>query len=166
MCYLGIFGLLFLKNIVIFEMSTIKFANLANFAEKQSCWKFWPKMRYLGVFWVRTFKKNCHIWNQHTRICVTAKFSKSYFHKKWKCLNLGLKMPYLAMSWAIFFKNYWYIWNLLPQICLTAKFSKNYCHIWNQHPQICEFPKFLEKAMMSKVVTKNPIFRHFPGYYI
>ena len=156
----------FQKTIAIFQISTLKVVNFANFGKKQSCWNLCPKLRYLGIFWARTFKKNCNIWNQHNRICLIAKFSKNYCDKKWKCLNLGQKMPYLGMSSANIFKKYWDIWNLHPQICLTAKYSKTYCHIWNQHPRICQFAKFSDRGIGSKIVTKNTLFGYFPGNYI
>ena len=47
---LGIFGLEFENNIVIFEISTLKFVSLENFAEKQKCLNLGSKMSYLGIF--------------------------------------------------------------------------------------------------------------------
>ena len=95
----------------------------------------------------------CHIWNPQPQICQFAKFCK----KQWR-LKLWLKLCYLGIFWPIILKK---ILSYFP-----SGPSKNYSHIWNQQPQICQFPKFLEKTMMSKVVAKNALFRHFPGYYI
>ena len=50
MPYLGIFGLEFYKTIVIFEISTLKFFYLQNFAKKQKCFNLEPKVLYLGIF--------------------------------------------------------------------------------------------------------------------
>ena len=51
MPYLGIFGLdLKKKTIVIFEISTLKFVSLENFAEKKKCLNLGSKMSYLGIF--------------------------------------------------------------------------------------------------------------------
>ena len=47
---LGILGLEFEKNIVIFEISTLKFVKLQNFAKKQKRLNLRPKMPYLGIF--------------------------------------------------------------------------------------------------------------------
>ena len=49
MPHLGIFGLEFENNIVIFEISTLEFVQLQNFAEKQKCLNLGPKMPYLGI---------------------------------------------------------------------------------------------------------------------
>ena len=35
---------------------------------------FWPRMPYLGIFGQEFYKNYCKIWNQHPRICTTAKF--------------------------------------------------------------------------------------------
>ena len=39
-----------LKNIAIFEMSTLEFVYLQNFANKQKCLNLEPQMPYLVVF--------------------------------------------------------------------------------------------------------------------
>ena len=60
MPYLGIFdrkcliwiflGKNFKKTIVVFEISTLKFAYLQNFPKKQKCLNLGPKMLDLGIF--------------------------------------------------------------------------------------------------------------------
>ena len=50
MPYLGIFGLGFKNDIIIFEISTLKFVLLQNFAKKQKDLNLEPKMPYLGIF--------------------------------------------------------------------------------------------------------------------
>ena len=57
MADLGIFGLEFENNIVIFEINTLKFVQLQNFAEKQKCLNLGPDMPYLG-----SFDQKCLIW--------------------------------------------------------------------------------------------------------
>ena len=52
MPYLGIFGLEFLKAVVIFEISTLKFVKFQNFPKKQKCLNLGPRMPYLGIFGV------------------------------------------------------------------------------------------------------------------
>ena len=47
---MGILGLEFENNIVILEISTLDFALLQTFAEKQKCVNLRPKMVYLGIF--------------------------------------------------------------------------------------------------------------------
>ena len=41
---------IFKENIVIFEISTLGFAWLENFAKKQKCLNLEPKMSYLSIF--------------------------------------------------------------------------------------------------------------------
>ena len=47
---LGIFGLELENNIITFEISTLEFVYLPNFAKKRKCLNLGPKMPYLGVF--------------------------------------------------------------------------------------------------------------------
>ena len=47
---LSTFGLESENNVVIFEISTLEFIQLQNFAEKQKYLNLGPKMPYLGVF--------------------------------------------------------------------------------------------------------------------
>ena len=44
-----------------------------------------------GYLWARFLKIYLHIWNQHPRICQTARF-----REKIKMLNLGPNMLYLS----------------------------------------------------------------------
>ena len=53
---LGILGLEFENNIVIFEISSLEFIELLNLTEKQKCLNLGPKMPYLGIF-----DKNCFL---------------------------------------------------------------------------------------------------------
>ena len=48
----GIFGLEFENNIVIFEISTLEFVSLQNFAKKQECLNLGVKMPYSSHIWV------------------------------------------------------------------------------------------------------------------
>ena len=50
MPYLGIFGLEFENNIVIFEINTLEFVKLLNPVKKWKCLTLGPKMPYLGIF--------------------------------------------------------------------------------------------------------------------
>ena len=50
MLYLGIFGLEFENNTVIFETNTFEFIYLQNFAKKRS--KFGTKNALFGYYWV------------------------------------------------------------------------------------------------------------------
>ena len=54
---LGNFGLKLENNIVIFEISTLKFFYLQILVEKQKCLNLGPKLPYLGVF-----QQKCLIW--------------------------------------------------------------------------------------------------------
>ena len=48
--YLGIFGLEFEDNFIIFEFSTLDFVKLQNFAKKQKCLNLGTKMPYGRIF--------------------------------------------------------------------------------------------------------------------
>ena len=50
MSYLGIFGLEFSKTIVIFEIGTLKFVYLQNFAKRQKCQNLRTKMLDFRIF--------------------------------------------------------------------------------------------------------------------
>ena len=50
MSYLDVFGVEFLKAIVIFEVSTHKFVKLEKVQKKQKCLMYGPKMPSLGIF--------------------------------------------------------------------------------------------------------------------
>ena len=50
MYYLDAFGVDFLKFIVIFEIRTLKFVYLQNFAKKQKCSSLGPKMSVWSIF--------------------------------------------------------------------------------------------------------------------
>ena len=56
MSYLDIFGQEFEKTIVVFEISTLKFAYLQNFPKKQKCLNLGPKMPDLGIFGLEFWK--------------------------------------------------------------------------------------------------------------
>ena len=72
-----------------------------NYVNKQKCWNLGPKMPYLGIvhqeclIWVflgKNKKNYCHIWNQHTWICLIAKYR----------INLAQKVPYFDIFWRKF----------------------------------------------------------------
>ena len=92
--------------------------------------KFGTKSASFGYFWARILKNYCHIWNQHLRISVIAKFCEET-----KMPKFGTKNDLLGI-----FDQECVIWVFLGKNVL-----KNYCHIWNQHPQICLFAKFHKK---------------------
>ena len=108
--------------------------------------KFGTKNALFGYFWARILKNYCHIWNQHLRISVIAKFCEET-----KMPKFGTKNDLLGI-----FDQECVIWVFLGKNVL-----KDYCHIWNQHPQICLFAKFHEKEKISKSGTKNTLFWYF-----
>ena len=61
MPYLGIFRLEFENNIVIFEISTLKFAQVQNCEKKTKLPKFGTKNALFRYFWARIFKSCCRI---------------------------------------------------------------------------------------------------------
>ena len=56
MPYLSTCGLEFENDIVIFEISTLEFVYLQNFAKKQKHLNLESKMRYLGIFGLGFYK--------------------------------------------------------------------------------------------------------------
>ena len=109
------------------------------------------------IFEVSSIKNYGHIWNQHVRISVIAKFCEET-----KCLKLGPKMPYLdildqeCLIWVFLGKNFFkkvlsYLksasWNL--STCKTSRKYKN--------PQIWEkFRKFSVKQKCLNLGLKLP----------
>ena len=103
---------------------------------KKKISKFETKNVWFGYFWTGIWKKYYHIWNQHPRICLIAKYCEI------------MKMPKFRTKNALF----GYLW---------TKTLENYCHIWNQHLRICLIGKFCEETKMPKFGTKNAIFGYF-----
>ena len=62
---LGIFGLEFENNFVIFEIRTLKFVYLQNFTKKQKCLTLGPKMPDLGILGLE-FENNIVIFEIST----------------------------------------------------------------------------------------------------
>ena len=61
----GYFGKIFRKTIVIFEISTLKFAYLQNFTKKQNFLNLRPKMPDLGILGLE-FENNSAIFEIST----------------------------------------------------------------------------------------------------
>ena len=72
-----------------------------------------PKFGTKTALWGEIWKHYCHIWSQHPRICLFAKFRNK------------TKIPKFRTNSALF----GYFW---------IRILKNYCHIWNQLPQTCQ----------------------------
>ena len=92
-----------------------------NMTQKLSC-----------IFGLKFEKNYCHIWNQHLRIHLNAKF-----HVKWKKIKFGNKITFCGY------------------FCI--RIWKNYCHIWKQHPQDYQTKKFHVKEKNSEF-KKMPCF--------
>ena len=108
------------------------------------------------IFETSSIKNYGHIWNQHVRISVTAKFCEET-----KCLKLGPKMPYLdildqeCLIWVFLGKNFFkkvlpYLksasWNLS-----TCKISRKY-----KNAQIWE-----PRCLIWAFLIKNALFGYF-----
>ena len=85
----GYFALEFENNIVIFEISNPNLSNCKISRKKQKCLNLWPRMTYLGIFWLE-FENDIVIfdWNQHPRICQTAKFREKMKMPKFRTKNV------------------------------------------------------------------------------
>ena len=86
MPYLRIFGLKFLKTIVIFEISTLKFVKLQNFPKKQKCLNLGPKMPY-WVFLGYNFKKLLSYLKSATSNLSNCKFREKTKLPKFRTKN-------------------------------------------------------------------------------
>ena len=63
---------------------------------------FGTKKALFGYFWARILRNCCHVWNQHLRISVIAKFCEETKMPKFGTKNATLgyfwpKMPYLGL---------------------------------------------------------------------
>ena len=92
---LDIFGLKFENNIIIFDISTLKFFQLQNFVEKRKCLKLGPKMPYWGTFGLECSKAIVIF-----EISILKFVSLQILIKK-KSLNLGPK----CLIWVFLTKN-------------------------------------------------------------
>ena len=63
--------------------------------------KFGTKNTLFGYFWVRIFKKYCHIWNQHPQVCQTWVFDS--YNEFW------CRVPYFLKVRGLFFLKMW-VW--------------------------------------------------------
>ena len=86
MGYFGMFLLGVEKNILIFEISTLKFVWYQNFVKKWKCVKSGTKMTCLGVFLIIIWEEYCHIWNQEPQVFPIVKL-----WEKTKMPNFGTK---------------------------------------------------------------------------
>ena len=77
--YLGILGLEFANNFVIFDA-------------KLKILKFGTKYTWFGYFWTRIWKQH---WNQRPRICLITKF-----HEKMKMPKFGTNNVLSGYFWA------------------------------------------------------------------
>ena len=107
---LGIFGLEFENNVLIFEICTLKFDYFLNFTLKQKRPKYQTKNAWFGSFCAGIWKRFGHILNQHSRRCLITKLCKETKMAKFGTNN-------------VLFEYFW------------AGIGTQYCHIWNQHLQ-------------------------------
>ena len=129
----------FKNAIVIFEISTPKFASFRNFKNKQKCLNFAPKMPY----WVFLTKNTV--------------FRYLWIRIKKKLLSYLKSAPSNLSNYKI---SRFRTKNALLRYFLTISW-KNYCHIWNEHLRICLISKFCKETKMPKFGTKNAIFCYF-----
>ena len=84
--------------IVIFQISTLKFLKVRNFAKIQDCINLGPKMRYLDVFFGRILNNYSHIGKQRSQFLKLQNFKQKQKH-----INFRPNMPY---SGIFFGKNF------------------------------------------------------------
>ena len=80
-----------LKRLLSYLKSTPSNVPICKISRKKKIPKFRTKMEWFMYFWAGTLKEYCHIWNQHRRICLIAKFCEK------KLPNFGTNMPYLGI---------------------------------------------------------------------
>ena len=79
--------------------------------------KFATKKALFASFWTQIWKQYCHIWDQHSRICLIETFLG-----KVKMPTFLAKNAVLDIFFVTILKKYFHIWNQLPQKCIFAKF--------------------------------------------
>ena len=132
MPYLRTFGQEFKKILLSYLKPTPSNLSICKISEKKTkILNLGPKMLDLGIFWARTLKNYCHIWNQHPQSYLFAKFCE-----KTKMPKFGTKYTWFGYYWA--------------------RSLKKYCHIWNQHPQFCLLQNFAKKQICLKFGPKMP----------
>ena len=122
MLYLGIFGLEFeKKNIVIFEINTLKLFQKQSFLRKEKS----LNLGQIILIWVNLNWK--------------LKQKKLFSHLK--------SAPSNSPNWKLWCKNEnSSVWNRNALFWYFGlKFWKSCCHIWNQYPQICLTAMFSTK---------------------
>ena len=140
-----------LKIILSYLISALSNLCKINFLEKQKYLNLGSKMPNLHIFdqrnlflcyWARILKNDCHIWNQHPRICLIAKFCE-----KTKMSKFGTKSALFGYFWG--------------------SILENYCLISNRHVRLCLTAKFFEETEMAKLANKIAIFGYFkPKMYL
>ena len=78
-----------LKMILLYLKSVHSILSNCKISWKNENVKIWDQK---CLIWPRTLKNYCHIWNQHPRIFITAKFCA-----KTKMPTFGTKIPYLGV---------------------------------------------------------------------
>ena len=154
---LGIFGLEFEKDIVIYEISKLQFVRWQSFSKKKMP-KFETKNDVLKFFHQNYLIWVCFGWNLKTILSYLKSAPST------KVLKFATKKDLFAYFWAWIWKQCCHIWdqhtnltnwnifgknknaNISDQKCCFRYFCvrilKKYCHIWNPHPQTCLFAKF------------------------
>ena len=97
---------------------------------------FLTKNALLSIFSARILKNYCHIWNQHPKIFLFAKF-----HEKAKLHKFGTRNALFGY--------------------VSDRILKNYCQIWNQPHRIFLIAKFREKTKIHTFGTKNAWYAFF-----
>ena len=116
---------------------------IAKLMEKQKClnlgpkcfiWVILTKNALFWCFWTRIFKKYCHIWNQHSQICLTGKFCK----KERKMPKFGTKNPIFAYFWAGILKTFVIFEINTLRFLYLQKFTKKqkYLNLWPKMPYL------------------------------
>ena len=141
---------------------------------------FGTKSALFCYFWARILKNYCHIWNQHLRISLIAKFCEEtkmfkigtksalfwvFLGKNFKKTIVIFEMTTLKFVYLQNFTEKQKCQNLGPKVSDFGIFSagvwKQYCHIWNQHPRICLIAKICGKTKMPKCGTQNASVGYF-----
>ena len=136
-------------------------------------WKylsFGLKMQYFGIFGLAFENKYYHIWNQHPRICLIAKFCE-----KPKMPKFGTKNAYLSISGLHNVRAILSYLKSAPSNLSNCKILRKktkkvraktwqvYCHTWNQDPRTCLIAKYREIIKMPKFGTKKCLICVFLG---
>ena len=129
--------------------------------------KFGTKNTLFRYFWVRILKNYCHIWNQHLRICLTAKFCEetkmSKFGTKNAISGYFLTKNDLFGDFLVGILKVLWLKKLIKKLFVYKEFSNKNINYLNKHlfmfrkkdTKHCNFCKLQDETINHLFVECN-----------